>query len=268
MLYFLHYTVLNFLLFLQALLLSPFSKLARHRLSATLLTLRYPFFGDRYVQLSDLLTNDELEVHIAPVKARLHNTTSFELMAVCSLLKDYRCNTVFEIGTFDGRTTRAMAMNLRDELGKILTLNLPPATDAVKLVTSADDVQLADKVVSGERFAGTAEEKCIQQLWGDSASFDFSSYYGLMDLVFIDGAHSEAYVKNDTYQAIKLIKKSGGIIIWHDAHLFGVVKFLEPWINQHQHPVYFITGTTLAVAFVQNGTITDLKNSKASQAKS
>jgi predicted O-methyltransferase YrrM len=252
------------LLFLKALLQSPFSKLARHRLSATLLTLRYPFFGERYVQLSDLLTNDELEVHIAPVKARLHNTTSFELMAVCSLLKDNGCNTIFEIGTFDGRTTRAMAMNLRDANGKIFTLNLPPATDTVKLVTSAEDVQLADKVTSGERFAGTAQEKSIQQLWGDSATFDFAPYYGQADLVFIDGAHSEAYVKNDTAEAIKLIKKTGGVIVWHDAHLFGVVKFLEPWIKQHHHPVYFITGTTLAAAYVMNGSVTDLRLRKSS----
>lgn len=262
MLFFLRYTVFNFLLFVKVLLLAPFSKLARHRLSATLLTLQYPFFGDRYVQLSELLNDDELHVHVAPVKARLHNTTSFELMAVCSLLKDNHCNTVFEIGTFDGRTTRAMALNLLDGNGKIYTLNLPPATGTVKLNTSAEDVQLADKVTSGERFTGTAQAKNIQQLWGDSASFDFSPYYGQMDLVFIDGAHSEPYVKNDTAAAIQLVKKTGGIIIWHDAHLFGVVKFLEPWIKQNGHPVYFITGTTLAVAAVQNGIITDIRNKK------
>lgn len=261
--FFFRYTVVNLLLFIKTLFQAPFSKLARHRLSATLLTLRYPFFGDRYVDLSELLNNDDLEIQVAPVKARLHNTSSFELISVCSLLKDNHCNTVFEIGTFDGRTTRAMAMNLLDENGKIFTLNLPPATDVVKLNTSSDDVQLADKVISGERFRDTPQEKYIQQLWGDSATFDFSPYYGQADFVFIDGAHSEEYVKNDTAAAIKLVKKSGGIIVWHDAHLFGVVKFLEPWIKEHNHPVYFIAGTTLAVTYVSEGAISDIRLKKA-----
>ncbi len=88
---------------------------------------------------------------------------------------------------------------------------------------------MASKVISGERFLNTPQQSIITQLWGDSATFDFSPYYNSMDFVFIDGAHSEHYVKNDTEKALQLIKKSGGIIVWHDAHLFGVVKFLEPW---------------------------------------
>jgi predicted O-methyltransferase YrrM len=257
--FFLKYTVFNFLLFVKSLILCPFSKLARHRLSNTLLVLQYPFFGDRYVHLSEILENDDLEVSIAPVKARKHNTTSFELMAICALLKDNNCNNIFEIGTFDGRTTRAMALNLSSESGKILTLNLPPGIDDVLLHTSADDVDLAHKVISGERFINTPQGKLIEQLWGDSATFDFSPYYNSMDLVFIDGAHSEQYVKSDTEKALQLIKQSGGIIIWHDAHLFGVVKYLEPWIKSNQLPVYFIKDTSLATARIRNGSIVDFK---------
>ncbi len=257
MFFFLKYTFLNFFLFLKALVTSPFSQLSRHRLTSILLTLRYPYFGDKYVHLSQLLNNEELQVIVAPVKARLHNTSSFELLAICSLLKDNKCNVIFEIGTFDGRTARAMAMNLLNTQGEIFTLNLPPETDTVELDTSIVDVQLARKVISGERFINTAEHKNIKQLWGDSATYDFSPYHNKMDMVFIDGAHSEYYVKSDTENGLKLVKQSGGVIIWHDAHLYGVVKYLQQWRNKNKLELYFIKETSLAVARVKNGSVVD-----------
>ncbi|HMH23188.1 MAG TPA: class I SAM-dependent methyltransferase [Puia sp.] len=249
----LKYTLQNFSLFLGNLIAYPFSRLARHRLSHSYDMLVYPFFGERYVWLSHLLRNDNLEVTVAPLRAREHNTTEFELLSIAALLKDNSSNTIFEIGTFDGRTTRAMAMNLLNEEGKIYTLNLPPDTADVSLDTHQIDVGLASKVVSGERFINTPQEKLIRQLWGDSATFDFSPYFNKMDMVFIDGAHSEDYARIDTQNSIKLIKAGGGIIAWHDAHLFGVKIFFKKWLKENNYPVYFIRNTTLAVMGVKNG---------------
>src|SRR5688572_25215596 len=98
---FLRYTVLNFFLFLRALFLYPFSRLARHRLSSSYSALTYPFYGDRYKDLSDLLRDDHLQENLAPLKARKHNTTEFELVSIAALVKDNNANTIFEIGTFD-----------------------------------------------------------------------------------------------------------------------------------------------------------------------
>lgn len=255
--FFLSYTIKSFFLFLYYLAASPFSQAARHKLSAVYLTLKYPFFGPKYIDLSSLLKNDHLTVQLAPVKAGMHNVDAFELLSVCSLIKDNAAHTVFEIGTYDGRTTMAMSLNLAKDDSHVFTLNLPPDTSDVKFDTSAVDVQLAKKVTSGERFLGTAQQSKITQLWGDSATFDFSPYYNSIDFVFIDGAHSEQYVKNDTQKALQLIKRSGGVIAWHDAHLFGVVKFLQPWISANQLPVYFIKNTSVAVARVKDGAIVD-----------
>jgi predicted O-methyltransferase YrrM len=36
-----------------------------------------------------------------------------------------------------------------------------------------------------------------------------------MDLVFVDGAHSYEYVKNDTEKGWEMLRP-GGIIAWHD----------------------------------------------------
>lgn len=248
----LRYTVGTSIKLLSSLALYPFSRLARHRLSHAFEALNFPFYGKNYVELSELIEDNDLMVRVEPLKSNKHNTTEFELVAICAIIKDKKCNHIFEIGTFDGRTTRAMALNLLDSDGKIFTLNLPPETETVNLITSSVDVDLASKVVSGERFLNTAEERQIVQLWGDSATFDFEPYYGKMDLVFIDGAHSEDYVANDTDKALQLITSDGGWILWHDAPLFGVVKFFRRWMRRQKLPVYFIKGTTLAAAYVKN----------------
>jgi predicted O-methyltransferase YrrM len=67
----------------------------------------------------------------------------------------------------------------------------------------------------------------IHQLYGDSATFDLSPYYGAIDLIFIDGSHSEEYVKNDTLQSLKMLKNGSGVIIWHDYDMRGVAKAIN-----------------------------------------
>lgn len=241
--------------FASSLISYPFSGLARHRMSAAYDSLNFSFYGRNHVDISDLITKQDLEVIIAPVKANPHNTTAFELLSIASIIKDKNCNEVFEIGTYDGRTTRTIALNLASDGGMVHTLNLPPGTDEVNLDTGAVDVQLASKVESGARFLNTPQAKNIKQLWGDSSTFDYLSFYGNYDLVFIDGAHSESYVASDTANALKLIKPSGGYVMWHDAPYFGVVKFLKKWIKDQDGPVLFIKGTSLAIAFVKVGRV-------------
>lgn len=247
----------SFFNFIGIALKSPFNQTSRHRLGEIYQSVTYPFFGKQYKNLGELLHDNNLEVSISPLRANIHNVTEFELVSICALIKDNNANQLFEIGTYDGRTTRAMAKNITDS-GHIYTLNLPPDTEAVELETSNVDVDLSKKVISGERFLNTDEEKKITQLWGDSANFDFSVYHNTIDVVFIDGAHSEPYVASDTINAIKLIKDEGGIIIWHDAHLFGVKDyFLKKFKIM---PVYFIRNTSLAIMKVKQGKPQDIIN--------
>jgi predicted O-methyltransferase YrrM len=238
---------------------SFFSKKSRFRLSEIYQTATYPFFGNRYVPLNAILTNEDLEVVIAPLKAKEHNVSEFELLALCALVKDRNASQIFEIGTFDGRTTRAMCKNT-SEAGHVYTLNLPPETETVELKTSNVDVNLSKKVVSGERFINTPEAMRITQLWGDSAKFNFAPYNKKIDFVFIDGAHNEEYVQIDTANSINLIKEDGGMIVWHDSHLFGVKRF---FVNSTGSvlPAYFIKNTSLAVMLVKNGRPVDVLHS-------
>ncbi len=140
--------------------------------------------------------------------------TEFELKAICQLVLKYEPKRIFEIGTFQGRTTLNMALNAPE--AQIYTLDLPSSQfESTKLRIAKGEESYIQKEVSGERFHNHPAEKNIQQLFGDSASFDFTPYYGTIDLTFIDGSHAYEYVKNDTEAALKLTRK-GGVILWHD----------------------------------------------------
>ena len=105
--------------------------------------------------------------------------------------------------------------------GFVYTLNIPPTEDRDGSV----DVQLSTKVRSGARFLEHPARERIEQLWGDSRTFDFTPYHG-MQLIFIDGAHDAPSVRRDTETALKLIDRNNGAIVWHDATRYGVGKVL------------------------------------------
>lgn len=69
--------------------------------------------------------------------------------------------------------------------------------------------------IPGSAFAGTPHARKITQLYGDSREFDFSPWYGKMDLVFIDANHTYPFVRADSDTAFKLLTL-GGVVIWDD----------------------------------------------------
>ncbi len=140
--------------------------------------------------------------------------TEFELKAICHIIQKHQPKQIFEIGTFEGRTTLNMALNAPD--AQVFTLDLPASElSNTKMEVEAGEVRYIDKEQSGVRFLGKPAQKQIQQLYGDSATFDFAPYHNAIDLMFIDGSHAYDYVLSDTERALKMVKK-GGIILWHD----------------------------------------------------
>lgn len=160
---------------------------------------------------------DEREpIHVLEPIGRGGNVALEEIVAIARVMQAHKPQTVFEIGTFDGRTTLNIAANLADG-GRVLTLDLPrdQVTSAAFDISDAD-AAFVEKDVSGARFLGTRYAPRIQQLFGDSATFDFSPYEGQVDMVFVDGAHTYEYVMSDTERALRLLRNGCGVILWHD----------------------------------------------------
>jgi hypothetical protein len=199
------------------------------------------------VRSSELLVCGE-GVRIMEPRTVDGNVTPLELIIIDQLIRRYRPERLFEIGTFDGRTTLNMAANTSDH-ARVYTLDLPRAgLHATKLEIVPWESSYIDKEAPGARFMRTEYRSRITQLYGDSARFDFSPFVNQMDFVFVDGSHSYAYVLNDSKHALELLRNKCGVILWHDYDAWeGVTDALnelykeKPEFKRLKH----IEGTTL-----------------------
>lgn len=155
---------------------------------------------------------------------------------------------IFEIGTFDGRTTLNLALNSAPGC-RVITLDLPPDHPTAFQI-AAGERHMIDKPRSGERYEAYQRrfpEKIgrIHQLYGDSATFDYTPYWDSCGLVFVDGSHAYDYVMADSRTAIRLAR-NGAIILWHDYGIWGgVTRALEELEERHQLGLTHIRGTSL-----------------------
>jgi predicted O-methyltransferase YrrM len=209
------------------------------------------------VQVQDLIPSD-LPVAVRERENAVDgNVSPLELEILSKLVKLADPTVIFEIGTFDGRTTLNLAAHSRPD-ARVYTLDLPRSgMDQAGLPLAFHDRKYVDKAESGVRFHGTELESKIVQLYGDSAAFDYRPYRGKADFVFVDGSHSYHYVLNDSWSALRMMR-GRGLIVWHDyvpsGHQCwpGLVRALdelhdnEPAFRGLQH----IAGTALAVLFL------------------
>jgi len=200
-------------------------------------------FGSRGIENLEL--RELPAVHDAVIEGYIDDPNRAVLAALCRALP---AKAFFEIGTNRGRTAWTVARNNPD--CHVYTLDLPAqeSLGEIKLDLNQSDrdffVQDWDR---GDAYEGTPEEARITTLLGDSATFDFSPYHGQIDVVFIDGAHTHAYVENDTRQALQMLRP-GGIIAWDDYPAIpGVYGYLNEVAETMAHPMYHILDTRLVI---------------------
>lgn len=178
------------------------------------------------------------------------NVTLLELVVLDSFAGARQPGRIFEIGTFDGRTALNLAANAPED-ARVYTLDLPASANPA-LAVHSDDLSFISRSQAGargRRFHGTPESSRIEQLEGDSATFDYSPYLRTMDLVFVDGSHSYDYVMSDSRAALSLVAPNG-LILWHDyGEWAGVTRALnelhagDPRFSALRH----ISNTTLVM---------------------
>lgn len=227
----------------------------RHRAFLAELAARYGYRRHGDVQTSvptvciEDIVEDTIEVQLHSPERRDGNVALLELLVLARLAKRDRPRTIFEIGTFDGATTLNLAANAPS--ARVYTLDLPAAEqDSTELATDPHERQFVEKDVTGLRFRGSVYERRIEQLWGDSARFDFSAFTGRVDLVFVDGSHSYEYVMRDSISALALLPTGSGTIVWHDyGRWAGVTRALERLHRENPsfRGLRWIEGTTLVI---------------------
>lgn len=177
------------------------------------------------------------------------NVRVSELGILSALAADCRDGSnIFEIGTFDGRTTLNLALNAPAQC-MIYTLDLPPDLETT-FSLAAGERYVSSKPKPGMRYeacreAYPVEVGRIHQLLGDSGTFDYTPYRNSCSLVFVDGAHSYDYAISDTRAAMEMVER-GGMVVWHDYGVWeGVTKALEELEQLKAYGVRSISGTSL-----------------------
>ncbi len=167
------------------------------------------------ITIGDLLGN-EVSLKLTEIDAVEGNVVECELLVIAALIHQSEPGVCFEIGTFDGRTALNIAMN-QPPGGRLFTLDLLRSEiNTTQLALDKAEVRYIDKPASGSRFTGHHLAHKITQLYGDSATYNFSQFHSNVDFMFVDGSHSYEYALSDSRTAGKMINPITGIILWHD----------------------------------------------------
>jgi predicted O-methyltransferase YrrM len=150
---------------------------------------------------------------------------------------------VFEIGTYNGATAWCLARNL--EAAEVHTLDLPlESQPALEFGVSDAGNRIVFERPAYEVLPLSTGR--VVQHWGDSATFDFASWRGSIDLVYVDGAHSHQYVRADTVTALDLVRDSGAVV-WDD--YWRRIKGVQAILDELPVPLFRVPGTRLVVHF-------------------
>lgn len=197
----------------------------------------------RRVHVSEFLPN-ELKVELGNIHTEQWQVSTMELATITKIAKARDARHIFEIGTFDGRTTLNLHYNCPE--ATIHTVDLPP-----------DLKRFPGGIQAGQLFKDAlGEANPITQIYCNSQTYDFSAFYGSQDLIFIDADHEYNGVKIDTNTALRLLQGREGIIIWHDYAAWpGVTQCLHEVSELIASDVdlFWIKDTSLAVLMTKEG---------------
>jgi predicted O-methyltransferase YrrM len=177
-----------------------------------------------------------------------------DIVSLCLICRIIKPKVVFEIGTMRGYTAFHFALNTPDDT-RVYTLDLLKSENVnTTLKTTAVDDALIKSYVRSQQycFENSDVASRITCLFGDSATFDFSPFYGKVDFFFIDGAHSYEYVRSDTLNALKCCH-AGSVIAWHDFGRLGV-NGVTRWIlelSKEGRDICVIPGGSVAFMVVK-----------------
>ena len=162
------------------------------------------------LELADVTGAVAFEMQVQPRSSRhAWSLGASEQLVLQAILAGRKVRTAFEIGTFNGGTTRLLAEGVCAG-GRVTTLDLPPlAFDA----TQRPDGVRGEGVGRAYRDSPAADR--VEQLLADSLTFDPSPYAGGYDLVLVDGGHEYVHGVADTRTALRLVAQHG-VILWDD----------------------------------------------------
>ena len=173
-----------------------------------------------------------------------------EMLILGTATRALQPKAIFEIGTYNGRTTSIFTLNAPHN-AKVFTLDLPP--DASVEGDQEEYIDTDVDLVKGRKMTNFIHDlnltDRVKQLHCDSMQFDPTPYRGTIELGFIDGAHALPFVRNDT-EKMSVMMADRGVVFWHDYGGKGRFRPLADYLEglSRKVPLYRCGGTTLAWA--------------------
>jgi hypothetical protein len=84
-----------------------------------------------------------------------------------------------------------------------------------------------------------------RQIYCDSMTFDPEPFRDSVELGFIDGAHADKFVRNDTMKMAVMMSRRG-YVFWHDYGGRGSFRPLSKYLESLPIKIYRIPSTSLA----------------------
>ena len=170
-----------------------------------------------------------------------------EVLVLAAVTRALNPSRVFEIGTFNGRTTSVFVMNTAPG-ARVFSLDLPPVAGlAYSSPYLSTDIELVQQRRVGSFLHDLQLADRYEQIFADSLEFDPVPYRGSIELGFIDGAHTLRYVKNDS-EKMATMMAARGLVFWHDYGGKGRFGELTAYLDglARRVPIFRVANTTLA----------------------
>lgn len=129
--------------------------------------------------------------------------------AIIKLIEDYKCESVLEIGTWEGQT--GLLIWLHPNVKKFRAIDVNKDMDV--------HVSCTVHILKEKEFIGRYLKDTNTKVdFIDTMKWNVEEWQkenGNFDLIFIDGNHDLEHVRNDTLKSLKLKSK---LIVWHDVN--------------------------------------------------
>ena len=138
-----------------------------------------------------------------------------EAATAIEITRALRPRTIFEIGTNKGILLKALMQYAPEDCFAIMDLPYSQWGEAkYPFDANQKDYVKFDESRIGEEIRNNQELNSRAVLVaGDSGRFDFSHFYGLMDLVVVDGNHTYENARHDLEEGLKLVSPGGVLLI-------------------------------------------------------
>ncbi len=188
--------------------------------------------------------------------------TLVDQIVLLSLVELINPETIIEIGTFQGFSTRLF---LKNTMSKVFSLDLPwrsskfieaPKQDRLLSDGNYNDDYLRDlQNKTGEIYLKDINLDEMSRLFlikHDSTTFDYPSHIENAQFAFIDGGHQCDIVREDTNNMRNMLKETGGVIVWHDYSSTihsDVTNYLN--LQSKENKIFYIRGSLCAFQYIE-----------------